>query len=74
MKALRNAAGFALIGLGILGIFLPILPGVVFIMAGAAVLGTDHKAVRPFMKYIDKWRDGRKKDVKPRAQEFLWWP
>ncbi|MGA9998033.1 MAG: PGPGW domain-containing protein [Pyrinomonadaceae bacterium] len=71
---LRNVAGFALIAIGILGVFLPVIPGVVLIMAGAAILGTDHRAVRPFMKFLEKHRERRKRVEKVRAQEFLWWP
>ena len=74
MRALRNIAGFTLIAIGIVGVSLPIIPGIVLIMAGAAMLGAEHPAVRPFMKFLEKRREMLKRVDKPRAQEFLWWP
>lgn len=38
---LRIASGFLLLALGIIGLFLPILQGVLMILAGLAVLGKD---------------------------------
>jgi hypothetical protein len=43
---LRTAAGIGLLILGGLGLVLPVMPGLVFIAAGVAVLGTDHVIVR----------------------------
>ncbi|MCY3746615.1 MAG: hypothetical protein OXH05_10345 [Acidobacteria bacterium] len=40
-RALRIASGFLLLALGIIGLFLPILQGVLMILAGLAVLGKD---------------------------------
>ena len=40
-RALRIASGFVLLALGIVGLFLPILQGVLMILAGLAVLGKD---------------------------------
>lgn len=40
-RALRIASGFLLLALGIIGLFLPILQGVLMILAGLAVLGQD---------------------------------
>ncbi len=38
---LRIASGFLLLALGVIGLFLPILQGVLMILAGLAVLGKD---------------------------------
>ncbi len=40
-RALRIASGFLLLALGVIGLFLPILQGVLMILAGLAVLGKD---------------------------------
>lgn len=40
-RFLRIASGFLLLGLGVIGLFLPILQGVLMILAGLAVLGKD---------------------------------
>lgn len=41
LRVLRIAAGFLLLTLGVIGLFLPILQGVLMILAGLAVLGKD---------------------------------
>ena len=40
-RILRIASGFALLALGIVGLFLPVLQGVLMILAGLAILGRD---------------------------------
>lgn len=40
-RILRIASGFLLLALGVVGLFLPILQGVLMILAGLAVLGKD---------------------------------
>lgn len=40
-RVLRIASGFVLLALGVIGLFLPILQGVLMILAGLAVLGKD---------------------------------
>ena len=40
-RILRIASGFVLLALGVIGLFLPILQGVLMILAGLAVLGKD---------------------------------
>ena len=50
-RALRIASGFLLLALGIIGLFLPILQGVLMILAGLAVLGKD----LPWSRKITDW-------------------
>ena len=46
--------GWIFIGLGILGLFLPILQGLLFIMIGLAILSSRSKTIRRFLKYLEK--------------------
>jgi len=45
-KAARIAAGVALVLLGIVGLFLPLLQGILFIVLGLGLLSVDVPAVR----------------------------
>jgi uncharacterized membrane protein YbaN (DUF454 family) len=53
---LREAAGFALLIAGVLGMVLPIIPGAPLLAAGVATLGTHHPAIRPWVARVDRWR------------------
>jgi uncharacterized membrane protein YbaN (DUF454 family) len=46
--------GWIFIGLGILGLFLPILQGLLFIMIGLAILSSRSKTIRRFLEYLEK--------------------
>jgi uncharacterized membrane protein YbaN (DUF454 family) len=46
--------GWIFIGLGILGLFLPILQGILFIMIGLAILSSRSKTIRRLLKYLEK--------------------
>jgi uncharacterized membrane protein YbaN (DUF454 family) len=46
--------GWIFIGLGILGLFLPILQGFLFIMVGLAILSSRSELVRRFLRYLEK--------------------
>jgi uncharacterized membrane protein YbaN (DUF454 family) len=46
--------GWIFIGLGILGLFLPILQGILFIMIGLAILSSRSKWVKRFLKHIEE--------------------
>jgi hypothetical protein len=50
----RNATGYALISFGIAGVLLPVIPGIPLIIAGAAVLGKDHRLVRSCRSWLAK--------------------
>ncbi len=51
---LRTAGGYALIGLGVIGVLLPVVPQVPFFVAGAALLGRDHKLVKGSIGWLHK--------------------
>ena len=51
---LRVVSGYVFIGLGIIGLMLPVVPQVPFFIAGAALLGKDHKLVRRGRAWLGK--------------------
>ena len=61
---MRVVCGYALIVLGIIGLFLPILQGTLMILAGAALLGWDlsflkrarDRLVSWWRGTLDRWR------------------
>ncbi len=46
--------GWFFVGLGIIGIFLPILQGILFIMIGLAILSSRSQFVRSFLKHLEE--------------------
>ncbi len=46
--------GWLFIGLGILGLFLPILQGILFIMIGLAILSSRSELVKRFLKHLEE--------------------
>jgi len=56
---IRTVAGVVLFGLGLVGMVLPVLPGIPLLLAGVALLGTNHPWVRPFMARLRLWRRRR---------------
>lgn len=55
----REALGVALIGAAIIGLVLPVVPTVPFLIGAAALLGRDHRLIRPLVGAIDRWRGAR---------------
>ena len=49
---LRSLGGYSLLVIGVAGCILPIMPGIPFLLAGGAILGWDHWAVRPWARYF----------------------
>ena len=45
-----------MIALGLIGLVLPIMPTIPFLLAAVALLGRDHPLVRPFIERLDRWR------------------
>lgn len=43
------AAGWALLPLGVLGLFLPVLPGVLFLIIGLSILSVEYEWARRLM-------------------------
>ena len=53
-KYVKLFSGIGLLILGVLGLILPIMPGIPFLIAGVAILGTEHPLIRPFKKQFDR--------------------
>lgn len=52
VKILKNMAGVALIGIGVIGLFLPIIQGVLLIMAGLFLMGIKINDVKKWLKSL----------------------
>jgi uncharacterized membrane protein YbaN (DUF454 family) len=57
LRMLAVTAGFGLLAVGVLGMLLPIIPGIPFLILGAALIGKDHPLIRPFVDRISRWRN-----------------
>ena len=53
-EKLREWSGIALVGAGVAGTLLPVVPGFALIAAGVAVLGPDHFLVRRARAWLEK--------------------
>jgi hypothetical protein len=54
LRILRQVAGWALIALGVIGLFLPVLQGVLFLAIGALLLAPYVRAFRRFSAWVHK--------------------
>lgn len=52
VKILKNMAGITLIGVGIIGLFLPILQGILLIIAGLLLMGVKKEQIRNWFKKL----------------------
>ena len=70
LRALRIAAGFLLLLFGVIGLFLPVLQGVLMILAGLAVLGRDvpwSRAITERLARFVRRRAARNEGSRPAA-------
>jgi uncharacterized membrane protein YbaN (DUF454 family) len=66
--------GWFFIGLGILGLFLPFLQGVLFIMIGLAILSTRSRTIQRFLKVLEnRYPQYYEKVVAWRKKVGDWW-
>jgi uncharacterized membrane protein YbaN (DUF454 family) len=49
----------------VLGVILPLVPGVPFLILGVAMVGADHPTVRPFLKHIDRFKRRKSPPTSP---------
>lgn len=64
LKKIKVILGIALCVVGVAGMLLPVVPGVPIILAGFALIGSDHPIVRNLKEWIERWR-GRRKQQGP---------
>lgn len=69
-RALRVAAGVILLILGVLGLFLPVLQGLLFLIAGTLLLAVDIPFFRALLIRLQKKIPSLRKPVK-RARKWL---
>jgi uncharacterized membrane protein YbaN (DUF454 family) len=60
-RLLRIISGFALLGLGIVGLFLPILQGIALIIAGLFLLAREYHWARNLLNWVRRKRGGPQK-------------
>ena len=65
--------GIGLLGLGFVGLFLPILQGVLFLFLGLAILGTESRRVRRLMDELKRRHPGPWERVEALKQRWSSW-
>ena len=55
-QTIRTVSGVVLIGLGLAGMLLPVIPGTPLLIGGVALLGSNHPWVRPCLARLRLWR------------------
>jgi uncharacterized protein (TIGR02611 family) len=60
-RILRLTAGWSLIAVGVIGLFLPILQGFLFIFSGLAILSTESPWARRLLDKLKAWRKNWRK-------------
>ena len=61
-RILRLTSGWSLIAVGVIGLFLPILQGLLFIASGLAILSTESRWAKSILERFSLWRKARRKD------------
>jgi uncharacterized membrane protein YbaN (DUF454 family) len=54
---LREICGFGLLIVGLIGGLIPVIPGSPMVIAGIALLGSDHPRIRPSIRRLEQWCD-----------------
>jgi uncharacterized membrane protein YbaN (DUF454 family) len=77
MNRLKNApliiVGWLFVGLGIIGLFLPFLQGVLFIMVGLAILSTRSEMVRRLLSALERRFPGTHERVMAWKEKVASW-
>lgn len=53
-QTVRTVCGVTLLVAGVIGTLLPIIPGIPLFIAGAAVLGPNHRLIRPLTDWLKR--------------------
>ena len=59
-QQLRTVGGYSLIVIGVIGVFVPIMPTVPFLVGAAFMLGWEHRAVKPWIGYLERMKLARR--------------
>ena len=62
MGRVRAVAGVAFLAIGVAGVVLPLMPGVPFLIAGMALLGSEHPISRAVAERVRRLRSRRGKE------------
>ena len=65
--------GWLFIFLGIIGLFLPILQGVLFIMIGLAILSSRSETIKRFLQYLEERYPHHHERVEKWKAKFQGW-
>lgn len=55
-RTIRTVIGLILIGVGLLGLLVPVMPGIPLLIAGVALVGSNHPLIRPAIARLRTWR------------------
>jgi uncharacterized membrane protein YbaN (DUF454 family) len=55
---IKTIAAYLCLALGVVGLALPLLPGIPLLIVGVALLGPRH----PFRRFLARWRPRRNRD------------
>lgn len=55
-RTIRTVTGLTFIGLGLIGMVIPVIPGIPLLIAGVALVGANHPWIRPVMARFRAWR------------------
>jgi len=58
---IRVVTGLTLIGVGVIGLVAPIIPGIPLLIAGVALAGPDDPVVKRLRDRLTQWRHGKKR-------------
>ena len=58
-RVIRPTAGLLLVGLGLTGMIVPIIPGLPLLVAGAVLVAPNHRVVRAVRERLKAWRRRR---------------
>jgi uncharacterized membrane protein YbaN (DUF454 family) len=64
-RLIRLTTGWLLIVVGVIGLFLPVLQGILFILSGLAVLSTESRWARILLERFSAWRKARRGGKNP---------
>ena len=68
---LARGLGYVAVALGAIGVVLPVVPTVPFLLAGVWLLGPEHWAVRPWLRALGRLRgDGASRRTEAEGREY----